>query len=633
TSNSSEPVAVSTFTDGATAVSITAGSSHTCAVLNTGAVNCWGDNVFGRLGDGSSTGSLKPVAVRPFTGGATAVSITAGGSHTCAVLNTGAVNCWGDNVYGQLGDSTTSDRSEPVAVNAFIDGATAVSITAGGTHTCAVLNTGAVNCWGYNSDGQLGNNTTDNSSAPVAVSTFTDGATAVSITAAYRHTCALLNTGAVNCWGRNSDGRLGNGSTDNSLVPAKVMLFVPGAPTAVAATAGDSEVVVSWTAPVFDGGSVISSYTVTSSPDNKTCTTTGALTCTVTGLMNGRSYTFTVTATNTAEDSPASTASGAVTPVTVPGVPTAVSATAGNGRATVVWTAPVSDGGLVISGYTVTSSPDNKTCAWTTGELACVVTGLTNATAYTFTVTATNSVGTGSASLKSSTVVPAAFAAVGPTRAIDTRVDGGERVSAGGALTVPVGAQYAGKSILVNLTTARAVASGFATLFACDQARPETSSLNFRAGQAIANGVITKVSAQGMVCVYVNQPTHVILDVFGVFESESAFAAVGPDRAVDSRSNGQGRVPAGQKLTVPVGAQYAGKSISVNLTTARAVASGFATLFACDQARPETSSLNFRAGQAIANGVITKVSAQGTVCVYVHQSTHVILDVFGVFPD
>ena len=188
----------------ATAVSITAGNYHTCALLNTGAVNCWGYNGTGELGNDTTTNSSAPVAVAAFTDGATAVSITAGSFHTCALLNTGAVNCWGWNVYGQLGNDSTTDSSAPVAVTAFTDGATAVSITAGEYHTCALLNTGAVNCWGYNSDGELGNGTTTDSSAPVAVATFTDGsATAVSITAGGYHTCALLNTGAVNCWGRN----------------------------------------------------------------------------------------------------------------------------------------------------------------------------------------------------------------------------------------------------------------------------------------------------------------------------------------------------------------------------------------------------------------------------------------------
>ena len=394
TNNSSVPVTVNAFTDGATAVSITASSAHTCALLNTGAVNCWGYNFHGQLGNGNTTSSSVPVAVSTFTGGVTAVSITAGGNHTCAVLNTGAVNCWGYNDDGQLGNGNTTVSFVPVAVSTFTVGsATAVSITAGYYHTCALLNTGAVNCWGFNFNGQLGNNTTDNSSAPVAVSTFTDvSATAVSITTGGSHTCALLNTGAVNCWGSNSDGQLGNGNTTSSSVPAKVMLFVPGLPTGVSGVAGDSEVVVSWTAPVSDGGSVISSYKVTSSPHNKTCTTTGALTCTVAGLTNATAYTFTVAATNTAGTGLASTASGAATPVTVPGVPTGVSGVAGDSEVVVSWTAPVSDGGLAISSYTVTSSPHNKTCT-TTGALTCTVAGLTNATAYTFTVAATNFAG------------------------------------------------------------------------------------------------------------------------------------------------------------------------------------------------------------------------------------------------
>uniref|UniRef100_UPI00374EB421 RCC1 domain-containing protein n=1 Tax=uncultured Ilumatobacter sp. TaxID=879968 RepID=UPI00374EB421 len=164
---------------------IAAGGFHTCALLNTGAVNCWGYNSFGGLGNNTNIPSSEPVAVSAFTDvSATAVSIAAGYSHTCALLNTGAVNCWGSNSDGQLGNGSTTDSLVPVAVDPFTDGATAVSITAGDYHTCAVLNTGAVNCWGYNVFGGLGNNTNISSSVPVAVSAFTDvTGTAVSITA------------------------------------------------------------------------------------------------------------------------------------------------------------------------------------------------------------------------------------------------------------------------------------------------------------------------------------------------------------------------------------------------------------------------------------------------------------------
>ncbi|HEY5180868.1 MAG TPA: M4 family metallopeptidase, partial [Dermatophilaceae bacterium] len=132
---------------------------------------------------------------------------------------------------------------------------------------------------------------------------------------------------------------------DDTSVTTSVSATVPGAPTAVTATAGNAAAVVSWTAPASNGGSAITGYTATASPGGATATTTGATTATVSGLTNGTAYTFTVTATNATNTSPPSSASAAVTPRTVPGAPTAVTATAGNAAAVVSWTAPASNGG------------------------------------------------------------------------------------------------------------------------------------------------------------------------------------------------------------------------------------------------------------------------------------------------
>jgi len=184
------------------------------------------------------------------------------------------------------------------------------------------------------------------------------------------------------------------------------VISVPGAPTAATATRGNAQANVSWTAPASTGGSPITGYTVTSSPGSFTCTT-AALNCNVTGLTNGTSYTFTVVATNTVGNGAASAASNAVIPATVPGAPTAASATRGNAQATVSWTAPVVDGGSAVTGYTVTSSPGSLTCTSTAPTTTCNVTGLTNGTPYTFTVVATNAVGNSTASSATNAVTPA----------------------------------------------------------------------------------------------------------------------------------------------------------------------------------------------------------------------------------
>ncbi len=194
----------------------------------------------------------------------------------------------------------------------------------------------------------------------------------------------------------------------------------PGKPAAPTAVAGNGEATVSWSASSDTGGSPITGYSVAAVEDpSKTCTPTPAtgLTCTVTGLTNDTAYTFTLVATNAIGDSTASNASNAVTPKapTAPAAPSAPSAVAGDAQATVTWTAPSDNGGSDVTGYTVTAVEDAmKTCTPTPATaLTCTVTGLTNDTAYTFTVVATNAIGSSSASAPSSAVTPKAPTAPG----------------------------------------------------------------------------------------------------------------------------------------------------------------------------------------------------------------------------
>ena len=244
TTNSWTPIAVNTTAgtgamNGKTITQITSGANHTCALDTLGQVYCWGDNGFGQLGDNSTTNSWTPVAVNTTAGtgamnGKTITQITSGANHTCAIDTAGQVYCWGENAYGQLGDNTTTGRTTPVAVNTTVgagamDGKVIAQITAGSTHTCALDIAGQVYCWGLNSAGQLGDNSTTNRWAPVAVNTTAgtgdmDGKTITQITAGYTHTCALDTLGQVYCWGYNSRGQLGDGSFSNdpTLVPAAV---------------------------------------------------------------------------------------------------------------------------------------------------------------------------------------------------------------------------------------------------------------------------------------------------------------------------------------------------------------------------------------------------------------------------
>lgn len=196
---------------------VAAGNDFTCALTTAGGVRCWGSNVYGQLGDGTTVNRATPASSDVLTG---AKAITAGTQHACALLTTGGVKCWGNNTYNQLGDGSTVEHHSPVDVisnGAPLAGVTAVA--AGYQHTCVLTTDRNMRCWGLNINAQLGDGTMSNvSSVPnVAVVANADG-----IFPSLGHTCALTQ-GSARCWGLNDTGQVGDGTTTRRLTPVNVV--------------------------------------------------------------------------------------------------------------------------------------------------------------------------------------------------------------------------------------------------------------------------------------------------------------------------------------------------------------------------------------------------------------------------
>ena len=196
---------------------IAAGDEHTCALSTGGSVLCWGQNYYAQLGDGSKT--HRQVAVNVSALGSGVVSIAAGGTASCAISAIGGVKCWG-NMDPLVDPIFFKGPLIPTDVPGLANGV--ASIAVGDFHKCALSNIGGVKCWGSNTNGQIGDNSTTQRVSPVDVFGLSSGVQA--ITAGQSHTCALTTAGAVKCWGLNSQGRLGDGSTTTRLIPVDIGL-------------------------------------------------------------------------------------------------------------------------------------------------------------------------------------------------------------------------------------------------------------------------------------------------------------------------------------------------------------------------------------------------------------------------
>jgi alpha-tubulin suppressor-like RCC1 family protein len=193
---------------------VSAGYGDACGLATGGTLWCWGDGTDGELGNGSFfTYSLAPARVG---GRIRFVAVSAGGQHVCGIAAGGAGYCWGANDLGALGSGLATSANLPVAV---AGGLSFMAISAGRNHTCAIAADSAAYCWGYNAFGRLGNGSDTTSGVPAPVS---GGLRFASISSGGYHSCALTSNGSAYCWGRNDSGQLGNGTTTDQWVPTAV---------------------------------------------------------------------------------------------------------------------------------------------------------------------------------------------------------------------------------------------------------------------------------------------------------------------------------------------------------------------------------------------------------------------------
>ena len=192
---------------------VSSGYTHTCGVTTDDKAFCWGGNNRGQLGDSTNVGRLRPTEV---SGHRQFQQLAAGRWHSCGVTTTGRAFCWGDGRSGQLGNGKAYLSYWPRAV---AGGLVWTRVTVGRDHSCGETSTNQAYCWGFNLDGELGNGTVDPHLSPVAVA---GGLAFKQVSAGWAHTCGKTAAGVLYCWGLNASGQLGDGTQMNRLTPARV---------------------------------------------------------------------------------------------------------------------------------------------------------------------------------------------------------------------------------------------------------------------------------------------------------------------------------------------------------------------------------------------------------------------------
>lgn len=341
---------------------------------------------------------------------------------------------------------------------------------------------------------------------------------------------------------------------------------------------------------------------------------------------------------------------------TVPGAPQAATATPGVTAALISWSPPASNGGMQVAGYKVTAQPGGATCSTEVGvdpdPLRCTVSGLTGGTAYTFSITARNGIGVGAAATAGPVTPGASFVPLTPVRIADTRPGpvpfptDKVPMAAGSTLAIPVGGQFGvpanAGAVALNVTAVRPSGSGHLTVFPCGATKPLASTLNYDRGAVVPNLAVAQLGTGGQVCVFTTASTDLAVDLNGWLPDPPGFTSMTPIRVADTRADSgvpfpvnKAPIPAGGTLAVPIAGQFGvpgdAAAVSVNVTVVGPASPGHLTAFPCGQGQPLASNVNFGTGGRVANAVIGRLGAEGTLCLASSSRADVVVDLNGWF--
>lgn len=636
------------------AVDLAATDGTFCAVRENATVSCWGRNNLGQTGQPLDQGEVvAPTAVPGLT---SVADITAGGANFCVRRTDATMRCWGANPDGRLGVDTGGDPS-PTPVNPGLTGV--LHIDGGSTHTCAVVQVSSneqVRCWGYNTSKQVGADSGTSHTTPApAVAGVND---ALEVSAGTWGTCVLRQAGTVACWGANSRGELGNGTTSNAATAT---------PTAVSGLTDVDEVDVGSSMVCARVGNQVSCW-----GSNET----GAL-----GRGNNVEYASTpgsvkVGIAEFLPVTPARLLDTRPSGVTVDGLfqQGGLVAAGATVELTVVnrGGAPANPKAVSLNIASVGAAGKGFVTVWPCDQSKPTASNLNveaGVTRANLTVVKVPSSGpkTGKVCLSPSVSMHlladlggyfpslSPYVGVQPARLVDTRptgvtVDGTHeqggvlspgvatyfQISGRGGLPNPVGAA------VLNVTAVNPSGTGYVTVYPCGGSAPTASNLNLTAGLNVANLVVTKLDGGGGICVVASVTTHLLVDVMGYMPTSMHYDAITPIRIADTRPSGvtidgddQGGGPVTSLgyVSLQRGPVQVSRTAVLNVTVVNPSANGYLTVYGCNSGGPVpvASNINFVAGQNTPNSVIVNVGQYDSVCLKSSVATNIIVDLQGVF--